>query len=1470
MRRRNSEHTLQQRATKGSLAQCQTDQVSVDQVPCQTRKSSARIKSRTVSSGSDSGHEWTTNNSAECQPGKASRRNSKPKPDEPMRRTIKIHDKDEKLGNKNPLQRSPRDSSGRQSRSKASPPSGRIKSRPLSSDSESNSDPLHAFRSHATMANQPLRDSASKKSLPSDLPAGQSKSKRDVSNGSMRPSAVGADSDVGSNGVDSDGANHTLLSSGAIKSRTVDNKSDSSNDVDFTCYMARDINKEHQFRVANKGKTRPRAFVPTLRGMEDEDDDEKIDQEAVKAMKWRPKKGKPPEHMTASVAAQQKKYNPLIKLLGIQIKIIRSDGEEDAGIMDPDCIPPHLASSDSESSFGSESDSHGIKKQKQTSSSPQESDEDHELPTTSDNQDGELSTTGDEHDELSTTGDEDDELSTTENEDEPPKMPLAKNPLNLILTSPRRDDSSSFNPPPQEADNDDELSTTGSEDGPFAKRVTKDPKANNKETRNSPHSQQREETDYADDELPSTCSEDAPPSIQSEAKPEARSSIDVPSVLRTKADQAPSPTPLKCSQPNSVHSNDDSLKRTARDLTPSIPSKRPKREVTYPRVQSESRPNFEISSEDQDVVGALILSESVQLTGSINKFLKPYQRDGVKFFFKHFQERNGVVLGDDMGLGKTIQVIAFLSAVMGLQGTPDEHNRRKNAINRLPIHSSHKPCELGPTCLVICPNTVIDNWAHELKTWGYFEHAVLSGKKASTETIPRFNQGAFDILICGHNFARDHIDELYDLDFTIVVVDEAHVLKESTSAITKAFHKFETKIRFGLTGTVMQNKLSELHSIFNWVRPGVLGTPAMWKAFVANPILHAQKSNASVYERHLGNQRSTALVRNCWPDLQLRRTKSKILHELPPRTDQIALCPMTPMQKLAHANLLSDPEVANMRNYDKPCHCKKKDKKGRPYALRFCCDPQWSKRIFPYLTLFRKVANHLALTFPSKQDTSERYEQDGIYMEKMFPNGTAFRDHFSAKYDVELCGKWKVLKPLLDQWKKDQCKVLLFSQSTQMMDILEYWLQQDFPEFVRLDGSVATRERYKRVEEFQTDPNLFIFLASVRAAGVGLNLTAANKVVIFDPSWNPSQDAQAMDRVVRIGQKREVECIRLISSGTTEELIYHRQIYKQGLSEVANTGKASRRHFTGVQGDKKNQGDIFGAQNMFKGPVDEQASLDPEENADDFSYALNHVAVHGTLVANTKSKDEFQLIPLEALPQSAPTDRKSAEALLRDAGVEKVLRTGEVVQAALPTRSSGSKLSQASNKPRYSGVRSVATQPPLRGAKLKAKLEKKKSKSALGSDVHSSSSDSGQVTKKDFASSTSKSIKDNPLLKKFTSVCPTRPRTGPSDKLSEDLARQVVGPTCRWPMSDKWSSLPARWVIEQTGSTTCRTTQIVLRSSGAVRRVVRPASRTPRADHMSDVPVRPIPTCRTSTFDRTSGRTSCPTCQLVGQFNIMG
>lgn len=733
------------------------------------------------------------------------------------------------------------------------------------------------------------------------------------------------------------------------------------------------------------------------------------------------------------------------------------------------------------------------------------------------------------------------------------------------------------------------------------------------------------------------------------------------------------------------------------------------RQVTYPRIQFESKPNFEIHDGTQDAIGPLELDQSVQLTASINKFLKPYQRDGVKFFFKHYQLKNGVILGDDMGLGKTIQVIAFLSAVMGKTGTPSDKGRRRAAINKLLPGRTYKPSELGPTCLVICPNSVIDNWTNELKTWGYFEYATLGANTSSADTISRFNVGAFDILVTGFNYARDHIEDLYDLDFTIVVVDEVQKLKKHTAAITKAFHRFKTKIRFGLTGTAMQNDLSELHSLFDWVRPGALGTMRMWKAFVCDPILQSRKSDASTYEIYLGSVRAEALVKKCWPGLQLRRTKAQILHELPRRTDKIALCPMTSTQKTAYKNLSSDPDVANMRNHNEPCHCGKTNKSGQRFPLGLCCDQGWVRRILPYVTVFKKISNHLALTYPNKQDKPEKYEQDKMFIKKMFPNDYLHREHhFSCDYDTELCGKWRVLKPLLDEWKKERLKVLIFSQSTKMMDIIEYWLQQSFPDFVRLDGNVPIKERFKRVTEFQTDSNKFIFLASTNAAGVGLNLTAANKVVIFDPSWNPSSDAQAVDRVVRIGQKRDVECIRLISLGSTEELIYHRQVYKQHLFEVANTGEAPNRYFTGVQGDKKNQGDTFGVKNIFKQKLGPMTDLDTPEAVEEFTYAINQMA-NSQLCANSVNKtDEYSLQVLTTLPENSQPNPHSTEAILRDCGVNEIWNHGEVLQPRISCKGTalcGSKPTNSMKKFKRS-ISASSVAPPLRGAQLKPKLPK--------------------------------------------------------------------------------------------------------------------------------------------------------------------
>ncbi|KNF03799.1 hypothetical protein PSTG_02894 [Puccinia striiformis f. sp. tritici PST-78] len=1328
---------------------------------------------------------------------------------------------------------------------------------------------MHRGTSDQTRQNRIPRKGLQRSQSYLSISGNQSELKVDSSSGPIRSRAVGTDSDTGSDGLREFAARSS---------------------------MAKDIESERLFREANKGKAKPKVYQPTRRPIEDDDENEQLDVEAVKALKWRPKNGRPPEHMSASVAAQQKKYNPLIKLLGIKIKIIRSNDDEDSSSTDQDNIIPPASSATSrnqddgsgielgkiaerqtlaspasdqpfqedltrcnETSFNptqeelvgvqecpstasedeppkkapaANTDSRAltdVNKNNQGTSDSEQLELRHadECPSTASeeepskkpvilNSEGRHSTNSNTNNQtmgVSTEQKSDcaDECPSTASEDEPPKPPFTAISERHNLINNNKNNQEACDHTQQESGYAEECATTASEDEPTKKpstinRQRKTLTDTNMDNQGACDHIQREMG--CADECPTTASEDEPTKIPSMINRERKTLKDTNKDNQGTcdhtqqeigcADECPTTAseeePAKCADVVSTtaseneatdiqtkaRSEGDSEMKVASTLPATVPDQNPrkqqtsserttahsnpssdlysnsKRNVLYPRIQLEARPNLEISSEIQDAIGPLPLSKTVELTASINKFLKPYQRDGVKFFFKHFQQKNGVILGDDMGLGKTIQVIAFLSAVMGLQGTPDEKHRRKTAINKLPSSRAYKPSDLGPTCLVICPNSVIDNWSREIQTWGYFEHATLGGNNSGAETIARFNAGAFDILVCGSSYARDHIDDLHDMDFTVVVVDEVHHLKNPRSAMTRAFYKFKTKIRFGLTGTAMQNDLSELHSLFDWVRPGALGTVAMWEAFVSNPIKEARKSNASVYELQLGADRAQALVDKCWPDLQLRRTKAKILHELPPRTDQIALCPMTEVQKLAHKNLLSDPDVVNMRNHDMPCPCNKVNKDGQHYKLGLCCDQGWSGRIFPYLILLQKLANHLALTYPNKQDKPEKYEQDKLYLEKMFPDDKFSREqHFSSKYDTELCGKWKVLKPLLEQWKKDKFKVLLFSQSTKMMDILEYWLQQDFPEFVRLDGSVAIRERFKRVEEFQTDPNKFIFLASIKAAGVGLNLTAANKVVIFDPSWNPSHDAQAMDRVVRIGQKREVECIRLISSGTTEELIYHRQVYKQGLSEVANTGQAPSRHFTGVQGNKKNQGDIFGVKNIFKQQASERASLDPDENLDDFSYAVDQFITHGAIVANSeaKSKDQFELVPLQALPQVSQPDAMSAEALLRNFGADRILPHGEVVKDALDPTSHRDRMPSQSKrtaghvgkKPRH-GMRTISAQPPLRGVKLKSKIERKKIKSgknfASDNDTDSSSSSDSchvqGIISKDFGLTPSK------------------------------------------------------------------------------------------------------------------------------------
>ncbi|KAI8460836.1 hypothetical protein BY996DRAFT_6429552 [Phakopsora pachyrhizi] len=712
-----------------------------------------------------------------------------------------------------------------------------------------------------------------------------------------------------------------------IKSRPVNSDSETGSDglKDFLkdLDMVKDIEDEDLFRLANRGKVRSKTYKPIRRKLDDDEgrDEEELDAETIKALKWRPKEGRPPEYMSATIAAQQKRVNPLIKLLGIKIKIVRSDDELDSSEDD--------LSKDEESSKSSMTSSLSSKINKEQSiqkpcSSPAKEkvrpnlirsrsggSKNEEL--SNNNFDFELqplSKTVKKHQDNSS---EKSEISTTEPKD---NFPLSKKQSNLSVSS--ADNGFSTTEPEDHPQSNKKrsnhsissvgsgLSTTESEDYhpsnksklnvsklPTEKKFSTDgpkdrPPSNIKKSNFSILSTENElstteSEDYpplnvkqsnilissVENELSTTESEDYPPTnikqpnhsitlaenelstteseglastIEGQANTDIKLSRNSEQSINERVGTSPArldfakPT-KKCSTKNESKSFDInnlvSSRKDSEDSSVNDCGKEVKTDdqtiikLSYPRIQAESKPNLEILDESQDLIGPLRLNESIELSSSTNKFLKPYQREGVNFFFKHFKEdRNGALLGDDMGLGKTIQVIAFLLAIMGKTGKPIDKGRRKNIINsnnkNLKSKRPFKPTMYGYTCLIICPNSLIENWARELDTWGYFEYAILSSTRTSSDLIKRFNSGVFDIMICGYDLARGLIDELFDLDFSLIVADEAHKLKNPKSAITCALQKFKTKIRFGLT------------------------------AFVINPILQSQRSNASVYERNLG------------------------------------------------------------------------------------------------------------------------------------------------------------------------------------------------------------------------------------------------------------------------------------------------------------------------------------------------------------------------------------------------------------------------------------------------------------------------------------------------------------------------------------------------------------------------------------------------------------------------------------------
>ncbi|XP_033361036.1 DNA excision repair protein ERCC-6-like isoform X1 [Bombus vosnesenskii] len=486
---------------------------------------------------------------------------------------------------------------------------------------------------------------------------------------------------------------------------------------------------------------------------------------------------------------------------------------------------------------------------------------------------------------------------------------------------------------------------------------------------------------------------------------------------------------------------------------------------------------------------------------SIWKKLYKYQKVSVQWLWELHLRGLGGLLGDEMGLGKTVQVIAFLAGLDCSELLSDGGRFRG----------------LGPT-IIVCPATLMEQWVkHFHEWWPILRVAVLHqcGTYNGNLEYLMHSLKSGGVLITSYSGMLIHKDLLVTSQWHYVILDEGHKIRNPQAKISKAVKEFSTPHRLLLTGSPMQNSLKELWSLFDFILPGKLGTLPAFLEHCAAPITRGGYTNASPLQEAIALQVAT-MLRDTITPYMLRRTKNDVQHHLslPEKNEQVLFCSLTGEQKELYKEYLRSADVSFILH-------EKSNSVSRRYRAR----------LLIALSVLRKICNHPDLfLYTNPVDSDEDIDVSNEALEKF---GYWKRS-----------GKMIVVRSLLKIWKKQGHRVLLFTQGRQMMHVLESLVQSEEYSYLRMDGITSMSQRQETIRLFNKDPSYFVFLLTTRVGGLGVNLTGANRVVIYDPDWNPATDAQARARAWRIGQNKKVTIYRLITAGTIEEKMYHRQIFK--------------------------------------------------------------------------------------------------------------------------------------------------------------------------------------------------------------------------------------------------------------------------------------------------------------------------------------
>jgi superfamily II DNA or RNA helicase len=466
--------------------------------------------------------------------------------------------------------------------------------------------------------------------------------------------------------------------------------------------------------------------------------------------------------------------------------------------------------------------------------------------------------------------------------------------------------------------------------------------------------------------------------------------------------------------------------------------------------------------------------EKVKLPKQLNAQLRDYQKEG--YIWLNLLQQNGLggCLADDMGLGKTIQTLALLLSVK---------EKRDQKLAQTSESTDGSGNTFGQTSLIVVPTSLVHNWIQEMMKFtpslSYYSYTGANRSKVISEIV------SHDVVITTYGIVRNDIDLLKDIRFKYVILDESQAIKNPLSKIYRSVLLLKAANFLTISGTPIENSLSDLWAQLNFLNRGMLGSI---KSFYQEFIQPIEKSN---------DQQKEELLKSLIQPFILRRTKEQVAKDLPDITEQVIYCEMSEQQRKCY-----ELEKSSVRNS----------------ILENIAQHGYDRSaiaIFRGLTRLRQLANH-----PNMVD-----------------------DYIGSD-----SGKFEEITRSIDSIVAEGHKILIFSSFVKHLKIVADYLKGCEIPFEMLTGSTINRKEV--VDHFQTDTSVKVFLISIKAGGVGLNLTAADYIFILDPWWNPAVENQAISRAHRIGQDKNIFVYRFITLETVEEKITHLQEKKEILAST--------------------------------------------------------------------------------------------------------------------------------------------------------------------------------------------------------------------------------------------------------------------------------------------------------------------------------